>query len=233
MAVMNDGIVRLTRRQVREVDRRAIEVYGVPGIVLMENAARGAVEVAWEMLGSNVRRGRNVVIVCGSGNNGGDGLAVARHLHNRGVQILVVLAADEFKGDAATNWEIVREMDISRCDLSHAAGVFDPRAVDLIVDALFGTGLTRAVKGDLSQLIDQMNASEIPILAIDLPSGLDCDTGEPLGPDCVRATRTVTFVAEKAGFANPVSRQYTGDVVIADIGCPKEIIDAVLREVPA
>src|SRR6266550_3983247 len=135
---MSHDTVRLTRRQVRAVDRRAIEVYGVPGIVLMENAARGAAEVAWEMLGQNVRGGRNVVIVCGSGNNGGDGLAVARHLHNRGVQILVVLAADEFKADAAINWEIVQKMDISRCELSHAGGAFDPGAVDLIVDALFG-----------------------------------------------------------------------------------------------
>src|SRR5437764_9780838 len=110
MAVMSDGI-RLTRRQVREVDRRAIEVYGVPGIVLMENAARGAADVAWEML---ERRSLGATIVCGSGNNGGDGLAIARHLHNRGVYVSIVGDVDpaHMTADAAINWRIVQAMGI-------------------------------------------------------------------------------------------------------------------------
>ena len=227
---MND-VIRLTRRQVREVDRRAIEVYGVPGIVLMENAARGAAEVAWEML----RRQRlSATVVCGGGNNGGDGLAVARHMHNRGVCVSIVCDTDsEYAGEAAINWRIVQAMGIEVDYTPNAEDYINPHAVDLVVDALFGTGLSRPPAGDSATLIQMINDFGLPVLAIDLPSGLDCDTGEPLGPDCVRATRTVTFVAEKAGFANPASRQYTGEVVIADIGCPKEIIGAVLREVPA
>src|SRR6185295_10278097 len=106
---MSEQTVRLTRRQVREVDRRAIEEYHVPGIVLMENAARGAAEVAWEMLG---RAPADVTVVCGGGNNGGDGLAVARHLHNRGCYVTFFLAIDpaKYSGDALVNWKIVQAM---------------------------------------------------------------------------------------------------------------------------
>jgi NAD(P)H-hydrate epimerase len=224
---MSDGIIRLTRQQVREVDRRAIEIYGVPGIVLMENAARGAVEVAWEML---ERRAENVTIVCGGGNNGGDGLAIARHLHNRGVNVQLLLAVDpeKYAGDAAINWRIVRAMGIEVGGVDQAAELLSPFASSLIIDALFGTGLTEAPRGDSQGVIERMNGSEVPILAVDLPSGLDCDSGEPLGA-CVRATKTVTFVAEKVGFANPESRRYTGDIAVADIGCPRELIDEVLQ----
>ena len=123
---MGDGIIRLTRRQVREVDRRAIEDYHVPGIVLMENAARGAVEVAWTMIN---RSPTDVTVICGGGNNGGDGLAIARHLHNRGCLVDVALATDpdHFKGDALTNWQIIRSIDhfnlrIGRADARSIGG---------------------------------------------------------------------------------------------------------------
>ncbi|MDB5319974.1 MAG: nnr 1 [Phycisphaerales bacterium] len=224
---MSDGIVRLTRRQVREVDRRAIENYGIPGIVLMENAARGAAEVAWEMLD---RRPQNVTIICGGGNNGGDGLAIARHLHNHGANVQVLLAIDPEKyiGDAAINWRIVQSMGLDVAGSEDAAELVSPLAASMIIDALFGTGLTQPPRADAQALIQRMNASTLPILSIDLPSGLDCDTGEPLDA-CVRATQTVTFVAEKAGFANPESRHFTGDITIVDIGCPRELIDEVLR----
>jgi NAD(P)H-hydrate epimerase len=226
---MSDSITRLTRRQVREVDRRAIDEYHVPGIVLMENAARGAAEVAWEMLD---RRAANVTIVCGGGNNGGDGLAVARHLHNRGadVHILLAIDPDKYSGDALVNWQIVQAMGLE-VETARACGeLLSPYACSLIIDALFGTGLSQPPRPDARSLIEQMNRAEVPILAIDLPSGLDCDTGEALDL-AVRATRTVTFVAEKAGFANPDSREYTGEVSVADIGCPKELIDEVRNEI--
>jgi len=100
-----------------------------------------------------------------------------------------------------------------------------PGDADLLIDALFGTGLTKPPRDP--RLIERMIHHETPILAVDLPSGMDCDTGEPLGPACVRATRTVTFVAEKIGFANPNARQYLGEVTVADIGCPRDLIDAV------
>lgn len=233
MPVMSDdGIVRLTRRQVREVDRRAIEAYGVPGIVLMENAARAAAFVA-HAIAPNPRG--PIVILCGGGNNGGDGLAVARHLHNRHAQVEIVLAVDpsKYAGDALTNWRIVERMKINVIPFERAAEYLGQVIDNLLIDALFGTGLTAAPRGDQARIIDSVNAKRLRVLAIDVPSGLDCDTGVPLGPSCIRAEETVTFVAEKAGFANPASQSYTGRVTVADIGCPREIVDEVLREIPA
>jgi NAD(P)H-hydrate epimerase len=228
--LLNGGfdVVRLTRQQVREVDRRAIEDYGIPGIVLMENAARAVVDVAMEMLRGVANP--YVMIVCGGGNNGGDGLAVARHLHNRGVFVEIAWAANslDYKGDAAINHRIVAAMKlpdvpIEDADIPLAGGV-----VDLTIDALYGTGLTSAVRDDFP--IRLINEFPVPVLSIDLPSGMDCDTGQPLGA-CVKATRTVTFVAEKAGFANPAAKQFTGEVTVGDIGCPKELVEAVAKEV--
>jgi NAD(P)H-hydrate epimerase len=225
--------IRLTRAQVREVDRRAIEHYHVPGIVLMENAAVHAADIAWDMLDRTPAA--VVQILCGGGNNGGDGLAIARHLHNRGCNVKIVLATDpaHYRGDALINYQIVSAIDHPNLEIWPAA----PRAFDsrpaLIIDALFGTGLSKPMAGQIRDLILSLNAAHATVLAIDLPSGLDCDTGLPLGDTCVRATRTVTFVAEKAGFANPASRQYTGEITVADIGCPRQIIDEVLRDLPA
>jgi NAD(P)H-hydrate epimerase len=196
----------------------------------MENAARNAADSAWEMLS---RRPQNVTIVCGGGNNGGDGLAIARHLHNRGANVQILLAIDPIKysGDAAINWDIVQAMGLEVAGVDDAAELISPFAADLIIDALFGTGLSQPPRPEAQALIHRINSSTVPVLAIDLPSGMDCDTGQPL-ETCVRATRTVTFVAEKSGFANPESTELTGDITVADIGCPREIIDEVLRDVP-
>jgi NAD(P)H-hydrate epimerase len=211
-------MIRLTRNQVREIDRRSIEEFGIPGIVLMENAARAAADVAVQML----KPGEPVLIVCGGGNNGGDGLAVARLLHIRGYAVEVSLAVDpaKYSGDALTNWTIVQAMHIPTGWESKPA---------LIIDALFGTGLSQPPRAEELAIIENMNEQKLPILAIDVPSGMDCDTGLPLGPACVRATRTITFVAEKAGFATPQSRHFTGDITVGDIGCPRELIQAVLK----
>ena len=226
---MSDEITRLTRAQVREIDRRAIEDYHIPGIVLMENAAIHAAEIALEMIGGSKA---GVAIVCGPGNNGGDGLAIARQLLNRGIYVEIIVADStqgfNYKGDAAINAEIIRSMGQKiYYSIYDSDDVLNPHAMDFVIDALFGTGLTRPPEGDTAKLIELMNECGLPILAIDIPSGLDCDTGDPLGPACIRATRTVTFVAEKAGFANPSSKQYTGPITVADIGCPIELIKAV------
>ena len=215
--------LRLTRAQVREIDRLAIERFHIPGIVLMENAARGAAEVAWEMLGRKTQT--KVQIVCGGGNNGGDGLAIARHLHNLGVVVTILLSIDpdKYSGDALINWKIVQAMNLPIAARTQAADAIQSAKADLIIDALFGTGLTQSPRPDASALIGWMNHREVPILAVDLPSGMDCDSGLSLGEHCVRAQRTVTFVAEKWGFAHPWSRQYTGKISVADIGCPKEL----------
>ena len=216
--------IRLSRAQVREIDRRAIEQFHIPGVVLMENAARAVTDAALEML-----RGvedPNVTIICGGGNNGGDGLAVARHLHNRGFTVDIALAVnpDTYRNEALANWRIIQAMGLPITPIEDA-DILLRGGVDFLVDALFGTGLATPPRD--SRLIELMNEYDVPVLAVDVPSGLDCDTGDPLGPTCVRATRTVTFVAEKMGFANPNSRQYLGQVTVGDIGCPRELIDAV------
>jgi NAD(P)H-hydrate epimerase len=208
---------RLTRQQAREIDRLAVERYRIPSMLLMENAARAAADMAWEMLGRGPAG--PVVILCGGGNNGGDGLATARHLHIRGVSVTIALTTDpaEYKGDARINWEIIQAMDIQTipADPQHLEQVVPL----LIVDAVFGTGLTRPPRDPFPALAQAVAAAGVPVLAIDLPSGLDCDTGLPLG-SVITATRTITFAGEKAGFANPDSRRYTGQVTVADIGCP-------------
>jgi NAD(P)H-hydrate epimerase len=217
--------LRLTRAQVREIDRLSIERYHIPGVVLMENAARAVTDAASNML-LGVKEA-SVLIVCGGGNNGGDGFAVARHLHNRGVDIEVALAhAGGYRDEAAANLRIIQEMDLPRIPIADAGRSLDA-GIDLIIDALFGTGLETPPRDP--RWIQWMNNAGVPILAVDIPSGLDCDTGEPLGPACVRATRTVTFVAEKAGFSNPNARQYLGEVTVGDIGCPRELIDSIAR----
>jgi NAD(P)H-hydrate epimerase len=218
-------MISLTRDQVRQVDRLAIEKYHIPGIVLMENAARGAADVALQMLGQ--RSNQNILILCGGGNNGGDGMAIARHLHNHAHNILIALCTDpnKYQGDALINWHIIEAMNLPRLPWDKA---FDQmQSPDLIIDAIFGTGLAESPRPPFSQIVERVLQIRRPILAIDLPSGLDCDTGSPLGV-CIRAARTVTFVAPKIGFQNPQSRQFTGEVTVADIGCPTEAIDQAI-----
>lgn len=217
-------MLRLTRNQVREVDRLAIERYRIPGIVLMENAARGAAAVALAMLRGAPHA--SALILCGGGNNGGDGLAVARHLHNRSIALTIGLCTDpaSYKGDALTNWQIVQAMALPCVPATPQLIATSPAT--LIIDAIFGTGLAQPPRPPFAELAEAVNQSGRAVLAIDLPSGLDCDIGTPL-QTCIRATRTVSFVAQKAGFANPASRAYTGKITVADIGCPRELIAQV------
>ncbi len=210
----------LSRQQVRRIDALAIDHYHMPGIVLMENAARAVVDAALSMLTG--QRG-DVLILCGGGNNGGDGLAVARNLHNIGHSVHIGLTVDpaRYTGDALINWNIIQAMGLLAEPAS--VGLIAQHRWALIVDAIFGTGLTEPPRDPFPSLAAAANGASVPILAVDLPSGMDCDTGRPLGA-CIRATRTVSFVALKQGFANPESRQWTGEVTVGDIGCPAEAI---------
>jgi NAD(P)H-hydrate epimerase len=218
-------MIFLTRAQVRQIDQRSIQDYGIPGVVLMENAARGVAQVAGQMLGAN--RAGPVLIVCGGGNNGGDGLAAARHLHNAGAQVSILLTSDpaKFAGEARANWEIVSAMKL-RTAAADPAAVASIRPA-LVVDAIFGTGLSQPPRPPFAQIVAAMQGLSAPILAVDIPSGLDCDAGTPLGPACIRATRTATFVAQKVGFANAGARAFLGEVFVCDIGCPRELIEEV------
>jgi hydroxyethylthiazole kinase-like uncharacterized protein yjeF len=222
-----DSMIRLTREQVRRVDKVAAERYHIPGVVLMENAAIAATNVAVQMMEQG---DRPVMLLCGGGNNGGDGLAVARHLHNRGLNICILLTADpeKYSGDAKINWDICRAMNLpAEAATVQAIGAFRPR---LIIDAIFGTGLTRMPRPPFADLVAAIDKTGVPVLAIDIPSGLDCDTGQPLGPACVKATRTITFVAEKVGFDRSEARKYLGEVSVGEIGCPRELVLEVARD---
>lgn len=228
---MNGEPIRLTRAQVREVDRLAVEEHFIPSIVLMENAARSVVDASIGMLD----RHDEIAVLCGGGNNGGDGLAIARHLHIRGYKVSVALLTppDKLRGDALTNWRISQTMDFEcdHYDVERDLGIFPVRECQVVFDAMFGTGLTRAPGPAFAPYIDVCNEYStrgLSVIAVDVPSGLDCDTGEPLGKSCIRATRTVTFVASKAGFNNPAAKQYLGEVTVGDIGCPREIIARVV-----
>ncbi len=208
-----------TREEARAMDRRAIEQFGLPGVVLMENAGRAAAELLMA-LGLH----GPVVICCGRGNNGGDGFVIARHLHNHGVPARVLLFArhEELSGDAAVNYRVIERLGLP-IEVYAGTPLDTDRLRDelgtaeWVVDALFGTGLTGPVRAPFDQVIEAINASPARVFAVDIPSGLDCDTGRPLGPT-VRAEHTVTFVALKKGYADPASREWTGQLHVADIG---------------
>jgi NAD(P)H-hydrate epimerase len=216
----------LSRDEVRAVDRRAIEEYGVPGVVLMENAGRGAAEVLLS-LGA-----RGLVSVCaGKGNNGGDGFVIARHLDIRqvSVRILLFARAEELGGDAATNFRIIEKsglpITVFGADVDHSAIAAELATSEWVVDALFGTGLTGPVRPPFDRVIAAINASQAHVLAVDIPSGLDCDTGRPLGAT-IRAEHTVTFVAAKKGFAAPEAKEWLGQVHVVGIGAPRAVLQS-------
>ena len=225
----------LSREEVRELDRRAIEGFGVPGIVLMENAGRGSAEL---LMALNPEK-KPVLILCGPGNNGGDGFVLARHLDNHGwpVSVEVFARHNRTATDADVNFDILYTAGIAFNQ--YRPGYFDSAHQELlqkrgfakaewVVDALFGTGFDRAMGSPFDWLAELVNASEKQVLAIDIPSGLDCDTGEPLGP-VIRAAHTATFVAYKKGFQNPEALKWTGEIHVVDIGAPRVLIDEYRR----
>ncbi len=208
------------RENIRAFDRAAIEEYGIPGIALMEHAGIALRDQALKMLNGS---DGPVLIVCGSGNNGGDGYALARLLHNEGIDVSIVASkpTGELKGDAALNARVAEHMNLSIIIADDSTELTDAA---LVVDALLGTGLTSAPRGIAESLIEKINAHPAPVLAADLPSGLDCDTGEPPGA-CVRAGRTLTFTGMKAGFADEGSREWTGGVSVGAIGAPRGLLE--------
>lgn len=221
---------RLTREAVRAIDRQAIEDYGLPGIVLMENAGRNAAE----RIHARAPHGR-VVIVCGKGNNAGDGYVIARHLElvGREVAVLSAVEPEMLVGDAALNHGVASRAGIPITSLATADGAAWRRALagaGMIVDALLGTGAVGAPRGAIATAIESINAvraagDRVVVCAIDLPSGLDCDSGATPGA-CVRADHTVTFVASKIGFTAPSAALLLGTVEVVGIGAPARLLMA-------
>jgi NAD(P)H-hydrate epimerase len=221
----------LSRAEVRELDRRASEEFGVPSIVLMENAGRGAAELLMRLNPEC----SPVTILCGPGNNGGDGFVIARHLDNHGWPVHVRLFASRTRlsPDAKVNFRPVERGGIDWLPCSFEPGMSVDVMVQLegllrsrgwVVDALFGTGLDRALGPPFDEVAAVVNACGNPVMAVDIPSGLDCDTGQPLGPT-VKARHTATFVGWKKGFLQPSAKQWIGEVHVIDIGAPKKLVD--------
>ena len=218
----------LTRAQVREVDRRASDDYGLAGLVLMENAGRNAAELL-QKLGIC----GPVVLCCGKGNNAGDGFVIARHLENSGVEVRVLLAtpSSSFTDDAAVNFAVLRRAGtpIVEAPADIATAWRDELArADWIVDALLGTGTQGTVREPFTSAITAINAATRKVLAVDLPSGLDCDSGAVLGR-CVRADHTATFVARKPGFDQSGAFEFTGEVHVLDIGVPRALLGELIE----
>lgn len=218
----------LTAEQMARVDRAAVDELGVPSMVLMENAALGLAEA----VARSFPEAATVAIYCGPGNNGGDGLALARHLAVRGYRVCCVLvfAGKETRGDAATQLEICRRMGEALVPLREV-GPDEPldeafaaaRGADLVVDALFGTGLGRPLEGRFAELVEGLNAIPVPKLAVDLPSGLNGSRPEVFGPHLV-ADVTVTFGAPKPAQVLSPTAEAMGDLVVADLGVPQELM---------
>jgi len=212
----------LKAREMQELDKFTIEVLGIPGLVLMENAARGICEVVSRVLPSG-----KIAVVCGKGNNGGDGLAAARNLYNMGYEVSVFLTApvEELKGDAKKNAEIlsslpvrievIREDSLDRLKSSLSES-------DLTIDALFGTGLSKPLGGFYEELVNLINRFAKKVLAVDLPSGLSADSPKPIGV-CVKADYTVTFAHPKVAHIFPPASEFVGELFIVDISIPQSV----------
>ncbi len=231
----------LSCAQLRELDRRAQDEGGLSVETLMENAGRAAAEEARRMLESGGKpQPWNILILCGSGNNGGDGLAAARILNRQlnpekfgadagrsaRIETIFLKPADRLKGAALRHFERFKQAGLSSRNVLD--GAVSTGGFDLIIDAILGTGFDGALTEPLSRAIEAVNASGVPVLAIDVPSGLNADSGRAQGA-CIRANKTVTLAAMKKGFLNPESRKWTGDIVLRDIGIPQKILDATIQ----
>jgi hydroxyethylthiazole kinase-like uncharacterized protein yjeF len=216
----------LTPEAMRAVDRAAIEDVGIPSLVLMENAAIGVVDA----LADRFPEARSVTVLCGPGNNGGDGLAAARHLAIRGYLVRVFLVGGrEPGGDAGVQLTICRNQGLEIRRVSEEGGerrvMEAARDSDLVVDALFGTGLSRPLEGSVAELVEAVNRLPVPRLAVDLPSGLSGGSRQIPGPH-LEADLTVTFAAPKLAHVLPPAAESVGEVVVADLGIPPELVES-------
>jgi hydroxyethylthiazole kinase-like uncharacterized protein yjeF len=229
----NSPGIRITTQTARKLDSWAIEQLKVPSLLLMENAARNCADQIWHHY-----QPRSALIVCGTGNNGGDGLAIARHLLVRGSQPAVLLIGDETRmtPDARVNLEIARSLGIdiktpgaADCHRTLEEICVQPQPVRplVIVDAMLGTGATGPLREPYAAWCSTLNAiageHNIPLVAIDIPTGLEADTGQA-DVNTIQASLTITFIAEKVGFGNSRIRNYLGQVITVDIGVPNDLL---------
>ena len=215
----------LESRLIRQIDAAAVQQLGIPGLLLMENAARGACEV----LDASKPQGK-IIILCGPGNNGGDGLCMARLLAANGIEsdVYLVSGGKTLTNDAQSNFDFLQ-----RSGIEVQAGALESINIvvtgltpdDWIVDALLGTGIHGTLLSPFHEIVDAVNQSAAQVLSIDVPSGLNADTGQPCGV-AVRADVTVTFVATKAGFRFEHASPYLGRIEVRQIGIPQKWLAA-------
>jgi NAD(P)H-hydrate epimerase len=221
-----------TAEEMRRADRRVTERFGVPSLILMENAGRGAADALERVFGP--ARGRRVLVACGKGNNGGDGFVVARHLAARGARVAAWLACRraDVRGDAAVNLEALVRAGLPLAEADAGALRRELREADLVVDALLGTGVTGPAAGPVAEAIAALNEAGRPVCALDLPSGLSADDGRLPGP-AVRATLTVTLGLPKLGLFLQPAAACAGRIELADLGVPRAWLEAeVATELP-
>ncbi|MBU4421013.1 MAG: NAD(P)H-hydrate epimerase, partial [Proteobacteria bacterium] len=220
----------VTAGEMQEMDRQTIESYGLPGRVLMENAGLGATRILLKQFKGLVDK--KVGIVAGRGNNGGDGFVMARYLSQKGISVTVYLLAKKsmVKGDAAENLNLLAPLDITVIEMpdqkSFSKNKTSMLHQDIWIDAILGTGLKSDVKGYFRKIIEFINSLEKPVFSVDIPSGLNADTGRPCGA-CIQAHTTATFAFAKTGHLIFPGAGYTGNLEIIDIGIPNYIAEKV------
>ncbi|MSR76607.1 MAG: NAD(P)H-hydrate epimerase [Candidatus Omnitrophica bacterium] len=213
----------VTSEEMRALDRKTAEEYGISSLILMENAGRGCADLLSALLRKENLTVKKIHILCGKGNNGGDGFVLARHLWNREYEVSCWLTGNpqELSPESRVNFEILQKMTIPAVSKDFDAWISE---ADLIVDALFGIGLSRPLSGDLLILIQKLNKSGKKIFSIDIPSGMDADTGKGL-PESIKASWTATLGLPKKGFSFDHAALFLGELFILDIGFPRELLD--------
>ena len=222
----------VTAEEMRRIDRDTIDEFGIPARVLMERAGSSVADRILEIYGR-----RKVIVVCGSGNNGGDGMVAARILHDEGWDVSVFLASDpnKLKGDALLQYQAALRFGVpvkkAAMLIEHASELLRPHTI--IIDALFGTGLSKEIRGTYSELINVLNKSGLPIVAVDIPSGISSDTGQVMG-NAISADYTITFGLPKRGHLLYPGAEHTGKLFVENIGFPAELLksDSLTVELP-
>ncbi|MCG2711217.1 MAG: NAD(P)H-hydrate epimerase [Candidatus Omnitrophica bacterium] len=224
-----DDVIRLNARQSKILDQRAQNEYGIPGLILMENAGLRAFEIAYKIL--KRRKSKSVLIFCGPGNNGGDGFVAARHLLNHNVKVRVFLLSgrDNIKGDALLNYRILQNLGARIIALPSVPYLRNDRVAlnkaGLIIDAIFGIGLNKVIGGGIKDVIAEINRADVPVLSLDVPSGLCASTGKVFGC-CIAAHTTVAFGAAKTGFYKAEGPKKVGKLIVVDISLPRDLLKA-------
>lgn len=220
-------MLRITCDEMRQIDKEAINTIGIPSIILMENAAFKVIE------NIDLDKNKTFTIICGVGNNGGDGLAIGRQLltRNKNIDLFIIGNIDKATNDFKTNLHILKNMDISFTQISDKKDLYTLKDAleknDFTIDAIFGLGLNKDLEGLYFDVISFTNLYSLYTLSVDTPSGLNCDTGEVLGI-AIKADKTVTFHLAKKGLLG--NEAYTGEIVIADIGIPEKTTSLILNK---